>query len=103
MINNGPNAGESVPHLHLHILGGRQLAWPPRLTRRFLHFPPFSEKARIGNAARSARIYRDCDIDDGVIRKFGNLARVVQIVVFAKSKSAVQHNIFFRIQRIGKM
>jgi histidine triad (HIT) family protein len=29
VINNGPNAGESVPHLHCHILGGRQLAWPP--------------------------------------------------------------------------
>lgn len=29
VINNGPDAGESVPHLHLHILGGRQLAWPP--------------------------------------------------------------------------
>jgi len=29
VINNGPNAGESVPHLHLHILGGRQLSWPP--------------------------------------------------------------------------
>lgn len=29
VINNGPNAGESVPHLHLHIIGGRQLAWPP--------------------------------------------------------------------------
>jgi len=29
VINNGPNAGESVPHLHLHILGGRHLAWPP--------------------------------------------------------------------------
>jgi histidine triad (HIT) family protein len=29
VINNGPDAGESVPHLHLHILGGRTLAWPP--------------------------------------------------------------------------
>jgi histidine triad (HIT) family protein len=29
VINNGPNAGESVPHLHLHILGGRAMAWPP--------------------------------------------------------------------------
>lgn len=29
VINNGPDAGESVPHLHLHILGGRKLAWPP--------------------------------------------------------------------------
>jgi len=29
VINNGPDAGESVPHLHVHILGGRRLAWPP--------------------------------------------------------------------------
>ena len=29
VINNGPAAGESVPHLHCHILGGRQLSWPP--------------------------------------------------------------------------
>ena len=29
VINNGPNAGESVPHLHLHILGGRHMSWPP--------------------------------------------------------------------------
>jgi histidine triad (HIT) family protein len=29
VINNGPAAGESVPHLHVHILGGRSLSWPP--------------------------------------------------------------------------
>ena len=29
IINHGPHAGESVPHLHIHLLGGRQLAWPP--------------------------------------------------------------------------
>jgi histidine triad (HIT) family protein len=29
VINNGPDAGESVPHLHLHLLGQRQLGWPP--------------------------------------------------------------------------
>lgn len=29
VINNGPDAGEAVPHLHLHILGGRPMAWPP--------------------------------------------------------------------------
>ena len=29
VINNGPNAGESVSHLHLHILGGRHMSWPP--------------------------------------------------------------------------
>jgi histidine triad (HIT) family protein len=29
VFNNGPDAGESVPHLHGHILGGRPLHWPP--------------------------------------------------------------------------
>ena len=29
VINNGKDAGESVPHLHCHILGGRRLSWPP--------------------------------------------------------------------------
>ena len=29
VINNGPDAGESVPHLHLHLLAKRLLAWPP--------------------------------------------------------------------------
>ena len=29
VINNGRDGGESVPHLHLHLLGGRALGWPP--------------------------------------------------------------------------
>lgn len=29
VINSGPDAGESVPHLHVHLLGKRKLAWPP--------------------------------------------------------------------------
>ncbi len=29
VINHGSDAGESVPHLHVHLLGGRPLAWPP--------------------------------------------------------------------------
>jgi len=29
VINNGPDGGESVPHLHVHVLGGRALQWPP--------------------------------------------------------------------------
>jgi histidine triad (HIT) family protein len=29
VINNGPDAGESVPHLHVHLLGKRTLGWPP--------------------------------------------------------------------------
>ncbi len=29
VINSGPDAGETVPHLHLHLLGKRPLSWPP--------------------------------------------------------------------------
>jgi histidine triad (HIT) family protein len=29
VFNNGPHAGEAVPHLHCHILGGRPMTWPP--------------------------------------------------------------------------
>ena len=29
VINHGAYAGESVPHLHVHLLGGRQMTWPP--------------------------------------------------------------------------
>jgi len=29
VMNVGQDAGMSVPHLHLHVLGGRALAWPP--------------------------------------------------------------------------
>lgn len=29
VINQGEEAGQSVPHLHAHLLGGRKLDWPP--------------------------------------------------------------------------
>jgi histidine triad (HIT) family protein len=29
VTNTGAEAGQSVPHLHLHVLGGRAMAWPP--------------------------------------------------------------------------
>lgn len=29
VVNNGAGAGQAVFHLHLHILGGRPLSWPP--------------------------------------------------------------------------
>ena len=29
VTNNGTHGGQSVDHLHIHILGGRQLGWPP--------------------------------------------------------------------------
>ena len=29
VINNGPDGGETVPHLHIHVLGARPMHWPP--------------------------------------------------------------------------
>ncbi|NEQ66671.1 MAG: histidine triad nucleotide-binding protein [Symploca sp. SIO2D2] len=29
VINNGPHGGEAVPHLHVHLIAGRQMSWPP--------------------------------------------------------------------------
>lgn len=29
VVNCGPDGGQSVDHLHVHLLGGRQLRWPP--------------------------------------------------------------------------
>jgi histidine triad (HIT) family protein len=29
VINNGKHGGQEVPHLHLHVLGGKQFTWPP--------------------------------------------------------------------------
>jgi histidine triad (HIT) family protein len=29
VVNNGPHGGQTVDHLHFHILGGRKMKWPP--------------------------------------------------------------------------
>ena len=29
VVNNGSHGGETVPHFHIHLLGGRPLQWPP--------------------------------------------------------------------------
>lgn len=29
VVNCGKDGGETVPHLHMHVLGGRSLQWPP--------------------------------------------------------------------------
>ena len=31
VVNTGPAAGQTVAHLHFHLLGGREMTWPPRI------------------------------------------------------------------------
>jgi len=29
VLNTGPDAGEAIPHMHVHLMGGRRMRWPP--------------------------------------------------------------------------
>ncbi|OMQ15335.1 histidine triad nucleotide-binding protein, partial [Modestobacter sp. VKM Ac-2676] len=29
VVNSGPDGGQTVHHVHLHVLGGRGMSWPP--------------------------------------------------------------------------
>ncbi|KAK1176303.1 histidine triad nucleotide-binding protein 1-like [Acipenser oxyrinchus oxyrinchus] len=29
VLNDGPHGGQEVYHIHIHVLGGRQMGWPP--------------------------------------------------------------------------
>lgn len=29
VVNDGPDGGQEVMHLHVHVLGGRAMSWPP--------------------------------------------------------------------------
>lgn len=29
VVNEGPDGGQSVYHIHIHVMGGRQMGWPP--------------------------------------------------------------------------
>lgn len=29
VLNSGPDSGQEVPHIHMHLLGGRKMTWPP--------------------------------------------------------------------------
>src|SRR5437868_9570320 len=65
-------------------------------------FPMFIEKARRCNHAWRARGDWFGNVDDRVVRKFGDLARVVEVVVFAKSEAAVQYDVMVGIERVGE-
>src|SRR5262245_36458560 len=59
--------------------------------------PAFVEETGLNDSARRTRIDWHIDIHDGEVWQLGNLAGVVQIIVFAKGEAAVQNDVAFRI------
>ena len=47
VINTGADAGQSVLHVHVHLLGGRTLAWPPGRTHLKERAPPSPQGTKI--------------------------------------------------------
>jgi hypothetical protein len=69
------------------------------------HLPSFIKEVRIdGNTweaiNRIVRRWRRDNIDNSPVRKHRNLASIIQIRIFAISKPAIDHDIFFWIQGI---
>ena len=58
VINNGEAAGQSVHHLHVHVLGGRPMKWPPGLSRSPRNDPGRPTRARGPPRARRRRADR---------------------------------------------
>src|SRR5687768_5480733 len=55
--------------------------------------PGLIEEAGGDDFARVAAVRRDGNVEDGVVRQLGDLTGVVQVIVFAKGESAVQHDV----------
>src|SRR5262245_5282510 len=62
--------------------------------------PIFIEESGGDDLPRITVVGRGGGVHHGVIGNLGDLPRVVQVIVFAESEAAVQHNILLRIQRI---
>src|SRR5262249_14455455 len=63
--------------------------------------PVFIEKAGQRNPARITIVRRRGDLHYRIVGQLRRLPRVVEIIEFAEREAAVQHDVFFRVQRIG--
>src|SRR5262249_16752061 len=63
--------------------------------------PVFIEKAGQRNPARITVVWRRGDLHYRIVGQLRRLPRVVEIIEFAECEAAVQHDVFFLVQRIG--
>ena len=64
--------------------------------------PVLVEEAGLHDFSGEAGVGGHRDIHDGVVGQFGRLPRVGEVVGFAEGEAAVEHHVFFRVQRIGE-
>ena len=65
-----------------------------------LEFPGFAEEVGGDDLARLPRVGRGGDVDDRPVGELGHLPGVVQIVIFAERESAVEDDVFRRVERV---
>ena len=63
----------------------------------FLEVPALVEKSGLDDTAGRAGVNGDIDIDDGVIGQLGDLAGVIEVVVFAECETAVEDDVVVRV------
>src|SRR2546425_231611 len=68
--------------------------------RRRLELPLLAEKSGVHNSARCARRNRQGNIDDRPVRQLRHLTSVVQVIVFPKGETAVEHDVALWVQWI---
>src|SRR5947207_15938488 len=65
------------------------------------YFPMLAEKSGVNNSAGSAGGHRNAHVHDRVVGEFGNLSGVIEIIIFAEGKAAVEDDVFIWIEGIG--
>ena len=67
VINQGEDAGQTVKHLHVHILGGKELNWDKLINKELT--PPYVPKVKSNSDISNFSSYPDSDVPAQAIKK----------------------------------